>query len=51
MIVAINYADKNFKNAQKLNTKTAYKYGKVDRVVEYTPDDLNVRLKVSHSNR
>lgn len=40
MIIAINYADKGFQKAQKLNTKTALKYG-ADRVIEYTPEDID----------
>lgn len=41
MIIAINYADNNFRKAQKLNTKTAYKKGKVDKVIEYSPVDID----------
>lgn len=41
MIVAINYADENFRKSQKLNTKTAYKKGKVDKVIEYSPKDID----------
>lgn len=39
-IVALNYADNAYKKAQKLNTKTAYKEGKVDFVYSYTREDL-----------
>lgn len=41
MIFAINYADENFKLQQKYNTKTAYKMGKVDKVIEYGPSDID----------
>lgn len=41
MIVAINYADEKFRNAQKYNTKTAYRKGKVDKVIEYSPNDID----------
>lgn len=41
MIIAINYADNNFKDAQSFNTKTAYKKGRVDRVIEYSPNDID----------
>lgn len=42
MIVAINYADSTYREAQKFNTKTAYKFGKVDKVIEYGPEDIDV---------
>lgn len=45
MIVAINYADGNFKKHQKYNTKTAYKKGKVDKVIEYSPSDIDYKFK------
>lgn len=41
MIIAINYADSTYKKAQQFNTKTAYKYGKVDRVIEYGPENID----------
>lgn len=41
MIVAINYSDENFRKSQKMNTKTAYKKGKVDKVIEYSPKDID----------
>lgn len=40
MIIAVNYADKNFKRAQRLNSKTARQWG-ADRVIEYGPDDID----------
>ncbi len=40
MIIAVNYADKNFKRAQKLNSKTARQWG-ADKVIEYGPDDID----------
>lgn len=39
MIYALNYANKRFASAQKLNTKTAYING-VDKVYEYSPEDI-----------
>ena len=45
MIVAINYADENFKKHQKYNTATAYKKGKVDKVIEYSPSDIDDKFK------
>jgi hypothetical protein len=41
MIVALNYADKNFKKRQKINTKTAYLLGKVDKVYSFSPEDID----------
>lgn len=40
MIIAINYADNGFKKAQKLNSKTARKWG-ADKVIEYGPEDID----------
>lgn len=40
MIIAINYADKNFQRAQKLNSKTARQWG-ADKVIEYGPGDID----------
>lgn len=40
MIIAINYADKNFRRAQKLNSKTARQWG-ADKVIEYGPGDID----------
>lgn len=40
MIVAANYADKRFRRAQKLNSKTARQWG-ADRVLEYTREDID----------
>jgi len=39
-ITAINYADEKFRNAQKLNTKTALLHG-ADIVIEYTEKDID----------
>ena len=41
MIIGINYADNKFKKAQRLNTWSMYHKGKVDKVIEYGPDDLD----------
>lgn len=45
MIYAINYADDNYKAVQHLCTKTLYRFGKVDRVIEYGPTDINKSFK------
>lgn len=39
-IVAINYSDERFGNAQKLNTKTALIYG-ADQVIQYNRNDID----------
>lgn len=48
MKVAINYADNNFKESQKYNTKTAYKRGKFDKVIEYGPSDIDEEFYKTH---
>lgn len=40
MIIAVNYADKKFLRAQKLNSRTARKWG-ADKVIEYGPQDID----------
>ena len=40
-IIAINYADDNFTDAQKLNTWTAKHLGRASRVIEYGPKDMD----------
>lgn len=50
MIIAINYADSTYKKAQQFNTKTAYKYGKVDRVIEYGPENIDNSRFFDNSN-
>lgn len=40
MILAINYADAKFSGSQKLNEKTAKKYG-ADQVINYSPSDMD----------
>lgn len=40
MIIAINFADNGFKKAQRLNSKTAKKWG-ADKVIEYGPEDID----------
>lgn len=50
MKIAINYADDKFKNQQGYNTKTAYRKGKVDLVIEYTPKDLDIDFKTKYDH-
>lgn len=42
MIVAINFSDKNFQSAQRLNKVTALLFGRVDKVVSYSPKDIDL---------
>lgn len=44
MIVAVNFADEKYGNAQKLNSKTAKKWG-ANKVIEYSPDDIDEEFK------
>jgi len=41
MIVALNYADAKYRKHQKMNTKTAYLFGKVDKVYSFSPEDID----------
>lgn len=41
MIYSINYADEKFEKIRLYNTKTAYSKGKVDKVIEYSPSDID----------
>lgn len=50
MKIAVNYADNNFKRAQEFNTKSAYKVGKVDLVLQYGPNDLDDSFKQEFAN-
>ena len=44
MITLINYANHQYRNAQAFNTKTAYEIGKVDRVINYQPESIDVEF-------
>lgn len=50
MIVAINYANEPYRNAQIANTSSAYKNGKVDKVIEFSPNDIDFEFKSKYSN-
>ena len=47
MIVAANYADKKFRRAQRLNSKTARQWG-ADRVIEYTDADIDSEFRIAN---
>lgn len=49
MIIAINYADKSFQKAQKLNLETARQWG-ADRTIAYTPDDIDDVFREKNKN-
>lgn len=49
MIISINYADSQFEISRQYNTKTAYSKGKVDKVIEYSPSDLDEDFKKRNS--
>ena len=42
-----NYADERFVNQQQLNTKSAYEFGKADKVIEFHDDDI-IELKMKN---
>lgn len=45
MIVAINYADKKYRETQKFNTATAIRKGKADKVISYSPQDVDMEFR------
>lgn len=47
MIIAANYADKRFRRAQRLNSKTARQWG-ADRVIEYTAEDIDAAFRAKN---
>lgn len=40
MIIAVNFADKKFRRNQKWNSVSAKLLGKIDKVIEYSPEDI-----------
>jgi hypothetical protein len=50
MIVAINYANAAYKKQQRLNAKTAYLFGKVDKVYSFSPDDIDKNFYEQNKN-
>lgn len=47
--VAINYADQKYRVSQKYNTMCAYRYGKLDKVIEFGPRDIDQEFKKNNS--
>lgn len=50
MILAINYADYRYKKSQKLNTFSARYFAKVDKIICYTPEDIDQNFRNKHSH-
>ena len=45
MNILINYADKNYKQAQCLNSWTGKILGKFDKVLSFGPDDIDIEFR------
>lgn len=45
MIYVINYADEKFEKNRKFSTKTAYSKGKANKVIEFSPNDIDDDFK------
>lgn len=45
MKIAVNYGDLPYKKTQHYNTKSAYRYGGIDKVFEYAPKDIDEEFK------
>lgn len=51
MIYLLNYADgEPYESYRKINTKTAYRFGKVDKVLEYSSKDIPQSYKDEHKD-
>lgn len=51
MIYVLNYADgEPYESFRKINTKTAYRFGKADRVLEYSSKDIPEEYKELHKD-
>lgn len=50
MIVAINYSDWKYKKAQKFNSITATQKGKVDKVISYSPKDIDMEFRKKNAS-
>lgn len=48
MIYVVNFANEKYRKAQYLNTWSAYKFGKVDKVLEYSPSDIDYTFYTDH---
>lgn len=50
MIVAVNYSDWKYKKAQKFNSITAIEKGKVDKVISYSPKDIDMEFRKKNAS-
>lgn len=51
MIYVINYADgEPYESFRKINTKTAYRFGKADKVIEFSSKDIPQSYKDEHKD-
>lgn len=49
MILAINYSNDDYKKSANLNSFSAIKFGKVDKVISYSPKDIEESFKIKNS--
>lgn len=49
MNILINYADKNYQQAQRLNSWTGKRLGKFDKILSFGPEDIEEDFRKSHS--
>jgi hypothetical protein len=49
MVVAINYSNKQFRKAASLNSFTAKRFGKVDKVISFIPEDIEESFRLKNS--
>ena len=47
MVYVVNYANDKYKSVQKLNTKTAYKFG-ADKVLSFGPENIEKSFYKKH---
>ena len=50
MVVCINYANERYEKAQSLNSITAKKVGKADKVISYHPEDIDPAFREEHKD-
>jgi len=50
MKIAINFSDKNFNKARKLNSRTAKYFGGFDKVLEFSPEDIDSDFYEAHKS-
>ena len=50
MIYLINYSNYKYRNAQKLNTFTGKYIAKFDKIIEYSPEDIDTDFKIKYDH-